>query len=165
MYIKTSGKFGTIVKTRFLGKYGLVISCDDEEQLALDEKKANADVYSKESGESGNGESLELLMDVRVFGVEILTSLNIPEAEMSLLFLKYIIGLDKETQVLRLNEFNEAKDDETKKQEFLTGLLAELEDDNSFVIKEGSAALFFVDSEIREDMFQRLLMDYPQEQR
>ncbi len=165
VYVTSIKSYATVTKTRFLGKPGVLVSSDTGDALALNEERANAEIYSKESGKNGNGDSIELPLDVREEGIGILTSMGVPEEGMRLLFLKYVVGLDQATQEGRINEFNEVKDDETKRQEFLTRLLAELESDQGLVLKEGSAALFYVNSETRSDMFQRLLVDYPREQR
>lgn len=165
MYIESTGNYGTVTKNTFLGKYGVLVTSDNGESLAFDEPRTNAEIYSRETGKNGNGLVLELPMDAKVEGVEILTSLDISPVEQKLFFLKFIIGLSHEIQVERVNEFNAVKDDETKKQEFLDGLLTELDDDQSLVSREGSVALFDIRDDIRGSMFQKLMTDFPQTQR
>lgn len=57
------------------------------------------------------------------------------------------------------------KDDETKKQAFLTDILSALENESSLVQSEGSKALFDIQAEIRGHMFQKLLTEFSKEQR
>lgn len=165
VFVGETGEYGTVKKNKFLGKYGLVIDRDDGSIEAYNTARSKAEIYDKETGKNGNGDTIEPPMDVREEGIQILTSLNIPAEEQTLFFLKFIIGLSREEQESYVEEFNAVKGDERKKQEFLTGLLETLEDDQALVLKEGSEALFFIDSEIRGHMFQKLLSEFSKEQR
>lgn len=165
VYISSSKTYGTVTKTRFLGKPGVLVSIDNGESLAFSEERAKAEIYSKETSKNGNDLVLELPMDVRKEGISILTSLNISPAEQKLFFLKYIIGLTQNEQEARITEFNQVKDDPAKKEAFLTGLLEELESDQSLVQKEGSSALFDIREDIRGVMFTRLMTQVPQDER
>ena len=165
VFVGSTGEYGTVTKTRFLGKYGLKILSDTGSIDAYNTARAKAEIYDKKTGKNGNGDTIEPSMDVREEGVGILTSLNIPPVKQNVFFLKFVIGLSREDQESYINEFNSVKDDETKKQAFLTDILDTLEDDQALVLKEGSEALFFVDSEIRGHMFQKLLSEFSKEQR
>lgn len=165
VYISSTKIFGTVTKNTFLGKPGVLLLSDTGDSLAFNEQRANAEIYSKESRSNNDGDVIELPMDVREEGSGILTSLNISPVEQKLFFLKYIIGLSQETQEARINEFNNVKDDEVLKQEFLDGLLAELESDQALVQTEGATALFDIQDEIRTSMSQKLMTEITQEQR
>lgn len=129
VFVGSTGEYGTVTKTRFLGKFGLIIRLDDGSIDAYNTKNAKAEIYDKETGKNGDGETTEPPMDVKTEGIQILTSLNIPAEEQRLFFLKFIIGLSREEQESYVEEFNTVKGDEGKKQQFLTGLLETLEDD------------------------------------
>lgn len=165
VYVSSTKTFGIVKKVTFLGKPGVLLLSDTGDSLAFNEQRANAEIYSKETSTNGNGLTIELPTDVKEEGIGILTSLNISPVEQKLFFLKYIIGLSQAQQENYINEFNNVKDDETKKQEFLDGLLAELESDHALVQKEGSKAFFDIQDEIKGNMFQTLLMEISQEKR
>lgn len=165
VYISSSKTYANVTKTRFLGKPGVLVSSDNGESLAFDEARTNAEIYSKETGKNGDGDEIQLPMDVQVEGVGILTSLNISPAEQKLFFLKFIIGLTQDEKESRVNEFNSVKGDEVLKRAFLDRLLDELDDDQSLVSREGSKALFNIRDDIRGNMFQKLMTEFPQEQR
>lgn len=160
-----TGKYGIVTATRLLGKNGLVIKNDDGSISAYTTARARAEIYAKDTEKNGDGLVVDIPMDVRVEGVEVLTALNILPAQQTLYFYKFLIGLTTEEQNNCINGFNTAKNNAAEKESFLTNLLATLEDDQQMIFTEGSNALFRVDPEIRAGMFQKLLVDFPKEQR
>lgn len=166
VFVGASGLYGTVTKNKFLGKYGLVIKNDNGSISAFNTVKANAEIYDKETGTNGDGVTIdEIPMDVKEEGREILTNLAILPEQQTLFYYKFLIGLTTEEQHNYVNEFNLVKGDETKKQLFLAEILATLEDDQKMIFNEGSVVLFRVDPEIRAHMFEKLLTEFPKEQR
>lgn len=165
VFVGETGEYGTVTKTRFLGKYGLKIQKDSGSIMAYETKHATADIYDKETGTNGNGETIEPPMDVKTDGIELLTSLNIPEDKQTLYFFKFAVGLSAQEQHTYINEFNSVKDDDTAKQTFIDRLMSDLEDDSSFVQSEGGKALFNIEDGIRASMSQKLFSEFSKEQR
>lgn len=165
VYISSTQEFGTVTKLKFLGKPGIVISSDIGDILAFNDKRANAEIYNKETGTNGDGDVIEIPVDVSMEGTEILTGLNISDTQQKLFFLKFTIGLSQEEKEGYINEFNSVKDDETQRQAFVEGLISELDDDTNLVQSAGSKALFDIEDEIRGNMFSKILTDFSKEER
>lgn len=165
VYISSTQEFGTVKKLTFLGKPGILVSSDIGETLAFDDKRANAEIYNKDTGMNGDGDVIEIPMDVSVEGTEILTGLNISATQQKLFFLKFTVGLSQEEKEGYINEFNSVKDDETQRQAFVEGLMSELDDDTKLVQSVGSKALFDIEDEIKGNMFTKLLSEVSKEER
>lgn len=165
VYVNGTDMYGDVTRTTVLGVEAVSLVDDEGTTKAFFGIKMEKDVVAKASGQDGSGTTVDLPVDVREEGVEVLTALNIPADDQRIKFSKFMGMFDQATRRAYMEDWVAKKDDPDQKSNFLQGLLDDLEDDEVFITAQGNSALAGVEPEIRQKMFQRLVTDLTQEQR
>lgn len=164
-YIKETDIFGDVQRRRIFGKTAVVVK-DDEGVLRGFCGAAHKDrVVDTETSLDGNGVSVELPVDTKTEGVAILGTLNIPREQQVIMFAKFMATFDKDQRRAYMDDWVSKKDDPELSAEFVEGLMEAVDDDESFVLKEGSKALAQVDPDVRTGMFGKIMVSMDKEQR
>lgn len=158
-YIVDTDAYGDIQRTTFLGKTGAVFLNDDGTLGALTDSKIKSSVVSTVTGQNGLGEVVETPMDVKKDGVSILSELSVVAESQALLFVKFMGMFTKEERRAYMEDWAAKKDDPEQKALFLDGIMADLDDDSAFISNEGNKVLINVESDVRQKMFEKLLVD------
>lgn len=151
-YLTDSDSYGEVSRTTFLGlKNASVITMDDGTVSAFSGENVLEKVVSKASGKNGKGNDIELPVDVKEVGPELLGEIGVSDEDQLSLFEKFM-ALPKTTRRSKLNEWVLVKDDESQKSEFLSTMVGELVDDEIYIKAQAALVLNHLDDDIRTKM-------------
>ncbi|CAM9091841.1 unnamed protein product [Ectocarpus sp. 12 AP-2014] len=165
VYVKGSDMYGDVNRTTVLGVTAVSLVDDEGVTKAFFGSKMETGVVAKSSGLDGSGAKVDLPVDVRQEGAEVLTALNISPEDQATKFSKFMGMFDQATRRAYMEDWVAKKDDPAQRATFLQGILSDLDDDDLFITTQGNSALAHIDEEVRQKMFQRLLTDLTKEQR
>lgn len=165
-YVSESDSYGYVSRTTFLGLKTIspVIEMDDGTLSGVCGQNAKDKVFNKTSGKNGNDEVVELPIDVREVGPELLGSIGVSEVDRSVLFEKFM-ALPKDVRQVKLEEWIVSKDDDTLKNDFLTTIVEELADDELYIRAQAHLILNHVEQETRDTMLEKFMLETTEESR
>ncbi len=165
VYVKGTDMFGDVTRTTVLGVEAVSIVDDEGTTKAFFGTNLDTGIVGKEVGVDGTGTAVDVPVDVRQEGVAVLTALNIPPDRQRLTFVKFMGMFDQATRRGYMDEWVLKKDDPAQSAAFLQGLLADLDDDEAFITRQGNMALSGVEENVRQKMFGRMLTVLTKEER
>lgn len=113
----------------------------------------------------GSGAEVEVPMDVKEGGVEVLSAMNVSAEDQRLMFVKFMGMFDQETRRGYMADWNENKDDPELRVAFLQRMTDDLDDHEAFIREQGTKALASVDPDVRQKIFVALLSKHTKEER
>lgn len=165
VYVKGADMFGDVTRKIVLGVEAVSVVDDAGVTKAYFGAESKEGVVKKDTGVDGTGAQVEVPVDVREEGVEVLSAMNIPAEEQRVRFAKFMGMFDQATRRAYMDEWVAKKDDPAQRTAFLQGLLEALDDDETFIQAQGAQALAAVEPGARQKMFQRLLTVVTEEER
>lgn len=165
VYVKDIDVFGDIVRKTVLGVDAVSLLDDEGNTTAFFGTKVESDIVNKQTGLDGSGAEVQVPVDVKEEGVEVLSAMNVSAEEQRLMFVKFMGMFDQETRRSYVADWNENKDDPDLREAFLAGMVNDLDDDEAFIREQGTKALSSVDDDVRQKMFQALLTTRTKEER
>ena len=165
VYVKGIDMFGDVERTTVLGIDAVSLVDDEGTTKAFFGTNLATEIVGKASGVDGTGAAVAVPVDVRQEGVAVLTAMNVVPEEQNMMFVKFMGMFDQATRRAYMDEWVLKKDDPTQREAFLQGLMADLDDDEAFITKQGSMALSGVEPGVRQKMFGRLLTVLTKEER
>lgn len=108
-YIPNKEEFGYVKRTNLLGLSNApVIELDDGKLIAFAGAAVKSNVVLTATGKNLNDEVVELPLDIRVVGIQVMDSLGINKDTQSAMFSKYIT-LDRTVKQSLTDQYNAAK--------------------------------------------------------
>lgn len=157
VYVKDTDMFGDVTRTTVLGVEAVSLLDDEGTTKAFFGTTLDTGLVGKDSGVDGTGATVDVPVDVRQEGIAVLTALNVAPEEQRLKFVKFMGMFDQATRRAYMDDWVLKKDDPTQRAAFLQGLLADLDDDEAFITRQGNMALSAVEPDVRQEMFGRML--------
>lgn len=165
VYVTGTDMFGDVTRTKVLGVEAVSIVDDEGTTKAFFGASVDTGIVGKTSGVDGTGTTVDVPVDVRQEGVSVLTALNVSPAEQQMKFIKFMGMFDQATRRAYMDDWVLKKDDPAQRAAFLQGLLADLDDDEAFITRQGNMALSAVEPAVRQEMFGRMLTALTKEER
>lgn len=157
VYVRGTDMFGDVERKTVLGIEAVSIVDDEGTTKAFFGTNKESAIVKKDTGVDGTGTSVNVPVDVREEGVNVLTAMNISPDQQRLKFAKFMGMFDQATRRAYMDEWVVKKDDTAQREAFLQGLMDALDDDESFITNQGGQALAGVEPDVRQYMFDRLL--------
>ena len=125
-YIPSNEGFGSVSRTSFLGlKNSPVVTMDDGSVIALAGQAALKDVVPTATKKNALNEEVNLPLDIRVVGIDLLTAHGVDADTQALMFSNYITKLSKAQRAQYTAAFdNIDQSDPAKLTEFLDNMVA-----------------------------------------
>ena len=165
VYVKGTDMFGDVTRTTVLGVAAVSLVDDEGTTKAFFPATAKTGIVGKDSGVDGTGETVAVPVDVRQEGISVLGAMGVPEDQQRLKFVKFMGMFDQATRRAYMDDWVLKKDDPTQRDAFLQGLISDLEDDQTFITRQGNLALSGVEPEVRQAMFGRMITQLTKEER
>lgn len=165
VFVKGTDMFGDVTRTTVLGVEAVSLVDDEGNTKAFFGTNKESAIVKKDTGEDGNGTTVDVPVDVREEGVSVLTAMNIAPEDQRMKFAKFMGMFDQATRRAYMDEWVAKKDDSAERDAFLQGLMTALDDDETFITNQGGQALAGVDPAVRQYMFERLLTTLTKEER
>lgn len=157
VYVKGTDMFGDVERTTVLGVEAVSLVDDEGTTKAFFGTNKESAIVKKDTGVDGTGATVDVPVDVREEGVNVLTAMNISPEDQRLKFAKFMGMFDQATRRSYMDEWVAKKDDTAQREAFLQGLMDALDDDEAFIANQGGQALAGVEPDVRQYMFERLL--------
>ncbi|CAM9207430.1 unnamed protein product, partial [Pylaiella littoralis] len=165
VYVKDTDVFGDIARKRVLGVDAVSLVDDEGNTVAYFGAKIDSDIVNKETGLDGSGADVEVPVDVKEEGIEVLSAMNVSAEDQRLMFVKFMGMFDQETRRAYVADWKEKKGDPELRKTFLEGMMNDLDDDEAFIQEQGTRALAGVDEDVRRGMFEALVSTRTKEER
>ena len=157
-FVKDDDTFGIVKRTGLFGSTEtscVTVQLDDGSYKAYVGSNQVEQVVNTDTSKDGNGLDVELPIDVKEIGPELLTELGLDATNQAALFQKFMV-LPKETRRQKMTDWSSSKDDPVASSIFLSEILGLLEDDTLFVQTEAQNIFKHLDSDLRGSMLTKL---------
>lgn len=157
VYVKGTDMFGDVERTRVLGVEAVSVVDDEGVTKAFFGSNKDTAIVKKDTGVDGTGATVDVPVDARVEGAEVLSAMNISPEEQNMAFVKFMGMFDQEKRREYMEEWVEKKNDSVLRTTFVQSLMHDMNDDTEFIVAVGRQALATVDPDVRQYMFERML--------
>lgn len=165
VFVQSDDMFGDVTRTTVLGINAIGLVDDEGVTRAFFGSKARSDIAQKGSGQTGDGVTVDVPLDVKTEGAGVLSAMNISPAEQGLMFIKFMGMFDKVTRRAYMGEWVKVRDDPTQRAAFLQKIKDDLSDEEAFVRIQGNKVLASLEPKVRQAMFERMMTLLTKEER